>query len=724
MGPSADAFREVFDAFLDQVPEEDHTLGEDGSPEDEARRLRNAGPLTTHICHLWNLGERKKLANFCRYGDVVSGRFVRLEGYWLKVQKLLNDALHGLFTDIKKFIPCVHESIKATLGPSHFQDEVADVDDYDAPRGGRTKFFKGIQDKSKDNYINLLRVVLRSLAQWGDNAENVRGDTNVDFTQAQVRLLERFHVDIKSCVEEDSNVQGAKGHIIDLALGLLKCNADERSSYRSEPLCAALIGLCADRQTGELVHDMNCNKGISACKYLLRGAVLLRVVEGDSIDDWKQFIKAGNKRDTISTLNLLQKGISCFQRPPKYVVEHEKDAEGRPTGELKVQGTPLGRSVISKMVAKTHNQIKRYLEELLMGLDMVSARGCFPKAFPQDGDSGVLGRGCDAFDKEKSNGLFYGLGEAAGVKWNLLRDHVLGDETLRSKFLKKNKSLKGTKIVAYLQKCLGLESAALALFHVLTGCGNRASGEFASLRYRNCGPNGTLKRTVELYDRNVLLVTGTSWKNMLQGARCFDKFTMVDRHLFEVVLEYWAFVRPFACLLAMSLNASLTASQRLESKYRKLCLDDEEGWRVRCFVKSKDPKYITSAVSKSFGGKAGFQQLRHASEALFSEYIVPKQLAIERIAPFDNLFGHSSTVGIAYGCATEAVRYGSGRSAAAVDLTSLRTCMKLWWKMLPAFADLVCDSESVSDDDSDSFSSSCLWSAKTGFFCFGSLVPM
>lgn len=227
-------------------------------------------------------------------------------------------------------------------------------------------------------------------------------------------------------------------HIIDLALGLLKCNADERSSYRSEPLCAALIGLCADRQTGELVHDMNCNKGISACKYLLRGAVLIRVVRGDSIDNWKRCIKAGNKRDTFSTLNLLQKGISCFQRPPKYVVEHEKGAEGRPTGELRVQGTPLGRSVIGKMVANTHKQIKSDLEKLWMGLDVVSA----PKAFPQDGESesGVWG-GCDNFDyeseKKRSNELFYGLGESAGAKWNLLHEHVLDKEELRSKFMKK-----------------------------------------------------------------------------------------------------------------------------------------------------------------------------------------------------------------------------------------------------------------------------------------------
>jgi hypothetical protein len=53
--------------------------------------------------------------------------------------------------------------------------------------------------------------------------------------------------------------------------------------------------------------------------------------------------------------------------------------------------------------------------------------------------------------------------------------------------LKKSSKECGGGCRAYLRRCLRFEKEALSLLHVLGGCGNRATGEFESLYFRNTG---------------------------------------------------------------------------------------------------------------------------------------------------------------------------------------------------------------------------------------------
>jgi hypothetical protein len=123
-------------------------------------------------------------------------------------------------------------------------------------------------------------------------------------------------------------------------------------------------------------------------------------------------------------------------------------------------------------------------------------------------------------------------------------------------------------------------------------------------------------------------------------------------------------------------------------------------WQRFCIIKANE-KQIRDSVSAVFNnGDSNFQRLRHAAEAIFRDYVLPKELDLQARYPFDALFGHSRNTGKAYGVPTMT---GSDESHAASDITGIRRCLKGFWAVLGLNKEDTKDrTSSVDGDDSDS----------------------
>jgi hypothetical protein len=123
-------------------------------------------------------------------------------------------------------------------------------------------------------------------------------------------------------------------------------------------------------------------------------------------------------------------------------------------------------------------------------------------------------------------------------------------------------------------------------------------------------------------------------------------------------------------------------------------------WQRFCIIKANE-KQIRDSVSAVFNnGDSNFQRLRHAAEAIFRDYVLPKELDLQARYPFDALFGHSRNTGKAYGVRTMT---GSDESHAASDITGIRRCLKGFWAVLGLNKEDSKDcTSSVDGDDSDS----------------------
>lgn len=142
---------------------------------------------------------------------------------------------------------------------------------------------------------------------------------------------------------------------------------------------------------------------------------------------------------------------------------------------------------------------------------------------------------------------------------------------------------------------------------------------------------------------------------------------VIPRRWFDHVVQYWLTVRPFCCILARGL------------KHKDV---EIERWQRFCFI-SASSKNVSNCVSRRLQKKAGiganFQRLRHASEAIFRNQVVPKEHNHSQTYDFDRLFGHQYRTGLSYGVMK---LIGSDEKHANTNLTSMRRCLKGWRRIL------------------------------------------
>ena len=144
--------------------------------------------------------------------------------------------------------------------------------------------------------------------------------------------------------------------------------------------------------------------------------------------------------------------------------------------------------------------------------------------------------------------------------------------------------------IDYLRRCLRFEKEALSLVHVLGGCGNRATGEFESLYFRNTGTAMASSLTLVGDSSGMgewLHIQGTSWKSSLLRGVNVAKSTLVPRKKMRALRAYWQIVRPFACGLLKGLRF-LASQGALSIKHADAVkhFGELSIWQSRCFVRA------------------------------------------------------------------------------------------------------------------------------------------
>jgi len=209
----------------------------------------------------------------------------------------------------------------------------------------------------------------------------------------------------------------------------------------------------------------------------------------------------------------------------------------------------------------------------------------------------------------------------------------------------------------FLRSCLAYEHSALMLLHLLLGGSARATD------YKNLKVDDFKKLSPEL-----ILVTRVVQKNTLLRKKEISLTACVPYEYFQPVLQYWSQIRPH-CVNA----AKFTGKSHSELKR----------WKGYSFVHGsgkKVRKVVGDKLLNVHGSGAGFQRLRHASEAIFRHMIVPREFQIRSHYNFDQLFGHTYRTGLSYGVLN--LMGGSSSRDKPEDISSIIRCLKGFWKLL------------------------------------------
>jgi len=685
---------------------------------EEALRRKVTGPLTMHLHNLWNGEKRVALHRLYAGGnpsqnETISGQNLLLQTGLTKCVKMLILKTHDLMGQQN----CI---LREILG-----GDVAEwSNDWDnaasASRSGRNRFFKKLTtNESVVSYSRLVGKALRTCYQWGgegDSGETLRSLTGANFDASVVEILRRFHHRVKKAFQENTDgddpddLAAALFPIVrKVLLKFLVCKVGFSTSYAASPFCSCVVAALV--RTDELSFSItsSAEKVVSAFKWVLRGAVALRVADLDQkergqtrslqfVEKLRPYLALTKFMSTISLLNSLQKAIGSFKPAMGRVVEIDH-ANSR-KGLLRINNVSIGCDVLGTIVGELNMGLNNKLDELLFGkVDewIENAKESFP-AIALANDHHQNGQGDLAFEQHYERYQDTSVGFAFGRPgdhddWQLLSKAVFADDERKGMFFNlKTKKPNSDHIKQYLQTCLDFEASALPLFHILSGAGNRAEHEFSSLLFRNVRDS---TRSIKILDHSFVHVVGTSWKTNLLGNVNKSKHVLLPKKEFMQVLLYWAVVRPFATLLLNALYSTRRSAKGKETLTKIYGPLDK--WNSHCFIETSAKKVRDTVKSKLPEG-CTFQTLRHASEAIFRNFVVPAEQQLQKLYSFDTIFGHTYTTGLGYGQETLG---SSNECDTAVDMAGLKRIFKSFWSLLNLPSPALVQTNNSVDDDGD-----------------------
>lgn len=600
------------------------------------------GPLTQHLGKLFSDNDQRRALREL----ALTGGEDELSGRWLVLQRSLEYSARALLKSLHKVL--LSEAVAEALGPKKFLGSSEDDEECSFQK---RKFFSLVTRKETEkDYARRISQMLRLWISLLDESNRER--CNVGFIGGHRDAIHQFKESARTPAD-----------IKKLILEILETGGSITTSYNKEILCLLPVAHLLSPSLNFSQSD-SASKTICAIKYLCRGCVMLHcstLPEGTQLKDvslfkYVEYQKTGTH--PFGNLVRLHCGINAMSRP---ILDRVRHTEG---DNIYVDCVNLGLPVLLQAIRKCYFQSADIYEDLLFGFN--------PNLLMAPS---VLDDGKELYV------AFGRKGENADGNFELLR-HICADPILKSRFFFGNRKLKVDAAKKYLNDCLKFEKVMAPLMHLLTGASSRAT-DFKQLTFRNGGPD--LPRRVTLYDANHVLVDRQSRKTALLHKKAARAPALIPRSWFEHVLQYWVTIRPFATLLARGLKKKA---------------DEIVRWQRFCIVKASE-KQMRDSISAVFNsGDSNFQRLRHAAEAIFRDYVLPKELDLQARHPFDALFGHSRKTGETYGVRTLT---GSDESHAAADITGIRRCLKGFWTVLGLDREEAKDcTSSVGGDDSDS----------------------
>ena len=406
----------------------------------------------------------------------------------------------------------------------------------------RQRCFRSV--KSATTYRNTIRAFLKACYLWASAEQREASYVDLDADVVAVLAVFRANVDGGDEVYESA--------VKVMCRRLLAVVRRKNDGYASCPIQCFLVGSLVTEEMGLPVLAANAQKVASALKYLFRGVEMLELHQEPAAEvgtTRKQLAESGLAR--FAGLVMLSKGIGGFK------IDARQQVDVRPGYELVIDGADVGVSKLELICQTTERTCWQLLlghdgnEGLLLGADIGSAEwtDAFPLLLQSDLGADVSRTVRLAWRED---------GAALGILRSDARSCALLKHAQQANKLKAYctvgdgahfKICKSTAI-DYLRRCLRFEKEALSLLHVLGGCGNRATGEFESLYFRNTGTAMASSLTLVGDSSGMgewLHIQGTSWKSSLLRGVNVAKSTLVPRKKMRALLAYWQIVRPFAC---------------------------------------------------------------------------------------------------------------------------------------------------------------------------------
>ena len=601
------------------------------------------GPLTAKLSNLFNVSQRKALRK-----SLITSNNHNAQAQWRRLLGELEKETRTLLDMFFSQVHLVSEALLAVLGGIRG----GGGDDEGFLKQRRRFFSASLTNDTKKVYARSIAQALCLLLKLLDS--NLRARCNVEFDENTLNLLYAFH-------------NSAKGvdDIQRLVLSFLSQDRGMGAVYHREPLCIPAIASFVSG-TNNFTGAEIAQKTISSLKYLCRGCVMLDAMRHPENIKPSEITSVNNINYSIgdtsafSCLDRLHKGICSIER---VVMKRVVLQDGN---RIFVDGVDLSPSLLSSSVKNCYHKSQAIYRELLMGFAVPEIAQAAYNAF---GES-----------QEYADG------------YNDLLTYVLGDRRLARRFFTAGERLKVKKIEAkkFLGKCESFERLVLPMMHLLMGGTSRAT-DYLQLTFR-VDAGGDFPARVFILNEDLILVVRQSRKTAFleQGAKICP--AVIPRVWFDHILTYWMLIRPFCAVIAKGID------RRDEEVTR---------WRRYCFVRGGE-KQVRRYVEKQirvFSAGAKFQRLRHGAEAIFRNYIVPKEIDLNAHYSFDKLFGHTYKTGLSYGVLD---LIGSDTAHDISDISSTTRCLKAWWALLALgdpmdsipLEDPLDSSDSSGDDDS------------------------
>ena len=299
----------------------------------------------------------------------------------------------------------------------------------------------------------------------------------------------------------------------------------------------------------EFSKPSSCSKYICSLKWITRGSLLLQATDMNA-EAAEAFIRERARMShgfgAMAQLCLIHNCLSTFER-----VVRNKIELGIREGDLKLNGIDLGTAVWKTALDKARKKMSEFFKKITFGLELDNLGNDFDQVLGKSSPPGL----CD----NKRTWMGYCLGvtpEFAGkppTEQSSYEQSIMKQSPLWSKLLNKffqrgangqleAKNMRDVKV--WLSDCLAFEENALCLVHILTGNSARATKEYESLYMRNISSDGRAIANVYLYDKEWVMIDGTSWKTALLQETNNTKTVMIRREYIETLLLYWTVVRP------------------------------------------------------------------------------------------------------------------------------------------------------------------------------------
>jgi hypothetical protein len=544
--------------------------------------------------------------------------------------------------------------------------------------------------KNVEAYRSYFEQFLCCCFVWGDGSETLQ-----DFPEPVRDVLVSFSIQVRHCTQagDDDAMDEMCLHIQTLLLGLSNRRAETREGYPNDPMQRCVIGLLLDEKTGFAEHEARANKLANSLKYFIRGVWLIEIVDNEDKVLVARKCLDLNGFSPFAGLHRVQNGLVAFKKVQQERVNFLNDQR------MVVDNVELGPNVFQKTIQVCEFQCNKLLERVLLrDFDQSSMEENFPILSKETLSYEHFAELTQSVDDP---GAAFGV-QKHDTRWGLLLHHFFDSGNGPVRFRIKGEDLRVKNIAdahKYLRDCLKFERLAMAMMHFLTGCSNRATTEFAGMNFRNGGRINIRKKVSSRSSFSVVQdsegncewihIEGTSAKTSLLKGIPVDKSQLVPRKKIRSLLAYFLVVRPFAITLGKMLK-KVDERKRLLARYRvALELFTEETLEtIVGFLQGKSSQVtlnVTQALQYT-GTETTFNSCRHAGQAIFARWVVPKEHALQREYDINSSFGHSALVGVDYGAGVARGNARLSSKSKSIDLCAILRIFSSYHRLLESKA--------------------------------------